>query len=241
MCTLLLRVDPVAAWPVQVGAIRDEFVDRAWDPPARHWTGSWDRFIGGRDHAAGGTWLAVDPDPERPAVAALLNGFRRDPLPDGLPRPTRGTLALRVLAGEGLPVGAELEPYDRFHVVLATLDRQEVWSWDGEALAHHELGPGSHIVVNAGLDAEIDPLVPHFLPLLEAVEPADGSGWGSWPELLTGDGLLPDDEAALVVAKEIEGRRYGTTSGTLVALAPGTTRHAFTPDPADAGSWRPVG
>ncbi|MDQ2650684.1 MAG: NRDE family protein [Actinomycetota bacterium] len=241
MCTLLLRVEPAARWPVQVGAIRDEFVERSWDPPAQHWPEPWARFVGGRDHTAGGTWLAVDPSPERPAVAALLNGFRRDPLPDGGARPTRGTLALRVLAGEGLPDGEALEPYDRFHVVLATRARQEVWTWDGDALHHRDLDPGVHIVVNAGLDDYVDPLVPHFLPLLEAVDAADDQGWGGWPGLLTGDGLAGDHEAALIVAKDIEGRRYGTTSGALVAIgADGQVRYDFSADPADPAAWEPV-
>jgi hypothetical protein len=95
--------------------------------------------------------------------------------------------------------------------------------------------------VNAGLDDYVDPLVPHFLPLLEAVDPADEHGWGSWPALLTGDGLAGDHEAALIVAKDIEGRRYGTTSGALVALgADGRVRYDFSADPVDPGSWQRV-
>ena len=240
MCTVLLRVDPAARWPLQLGAIRDEFVARAWDPPGRHWPAPWDHFVGGRDQTAGGTWLAVDPSPTRPAVAALLNGFRRDPPPDGEVRPTRGVLALRALAGDGLPSGDALEPYDRFHLLLATVDRQELWSWDGEALAHVVLDGGAHIVVNAGLDALVDPLVPHFQPLLEALDPADldDAGWGAWPHLLTGDGLAGDDERALLVSKEIDGRTYGSTSGALVTLAhDGLLRYGFTATPADPTSW----
>jgi hypothetical protein len=241
VCTVLLRAEPGARWPLQLGAIRDEFVERAWDPPARHWPHPWDGYVGGRDRTAGGTWLAVDPSRRRPAVAAVLNGFRRDPLPDGRPRPTRGVLVLRALAGEGLPDRPALEDYDRFHLLLATVERQELWTWDGDALTHHELEPGSHIVVNAGLDDYIDPLVPHFLPALEAVTPIDGAGWGGWPELLTGDGLPGDDERALVVRKEIEGRVYGTTSAALVALSDdGVLRYDFTATPAEPSSWRSV-
>jgi hypothetical protein len=40
--------------------IRDEFVGRPWQPPARHWPGS--PLIGGLDEQAGGTWLAVHPE-----------------------------------------------------------------------------------------------------------------------------------------------------------------------------------
>jgi hypothetical protein len=98
-------------------------------------------------------------------------------------------------------------------------------------------------VVNAGLDAHDDPLVPHYAPQLAAVaEPdLDAGSWGGWPDVLSGGGLPGDDPRALVVAKEVDGRAYGTTSGALVALgAHGRVRYEFTATPADASSWEAV-
>lgn len=243
MCTALLRIDPGSPWPVLMGAVRDEFVERLWDPPAHHWPGPWAGFVGGRDRTAGGTWLAVDPRSDRPAVAAVLNGGRRDPLPDGAPRPTRGELVLRLLAGHGVPTGPELAAYDRFHLLLATVRRHELWSWDGDALVHRVLEPGPHLAVNQGLDVTSDPLVPHLAPALAAVDAPDpGAGeWGGWLELLTGGGLPGDDERALIVDKEIEGHPYGSTSAALVALAAdGRVRYDFTATPTVPSSWRQV-
>src|SRR5438874_9866072 len=114
MCTVLLRFTPGSATPLVLGAVRDEFVDRAWDPPAAYWG---DRLLGGRDRTAGGTWLAADPD--RPAVAAVLNGVRLPPPEDGT-RPSRGGLPLAVLRGEPLPEPATLRRFDGFHLVLGT-------------------------------------------------------------------------------------------------------------------------
>lgn len=232
MCTVLLRFAPGERWPVLIGAIRDEFADRAWDPPDHHWDGPFRHLLGGRDRLAGGTWLAVDPD--RPAVAALLNGLRRPPPDDG-PRPTRGDLALQILTTGELP--SDLGRFDRFHLLLATIDRVQLWTWDAEALHHVDLDPGTHIVVNAGLDTDADPLVPHFAPLLAAV----GTEPGAWTQLLAGDGLDPADERALVVGKELDGRRYASTSATLVALSPEGVRYDFTATPADPSSWYEVG
>lgn len=232
MCTVLLRLSPDGPWPVLLGAIRDEFVERTWDPPAHHWPEPWADLVGGRDHVAGGTWLAVDP--ERRTVAALLNGAPLDPPVDGLPRPTRGDLALRALAGEGVP--EDLSRYARFHLLRAGLDGGELWTWDGEALTHAVLDDGDHLIVNAGLDTDADPLIPHFRPLLASL-PSEPSAWHG---LLAGDDLEPGDVRALVVRKVIDERTYGTTSGALIALGRDEVRYDFTATPADPTSWRPV-
>jgi hypothetical protein len=69
MCTVVLLRRPGEAWPVFIGANRDEKLDRAWDPPAAWWR---DRpgVVGGRDREAGGTWMAAN---AAGVVAAVLN------------------------------------------------------------------------------------------------------------------------------------------------------------------------
>jgi hypothetical protein len=228
MCTVLLRFRPDAAWPLLVAAVRDEFLERPWDPPGRHWGPD---LVGGRDRTAGGTWLAVRP--ERPAVAALLNGVRL-PAPASGTRPSRGGLPLAALRGE-LP--ADLTPYDGFHLLLGTRSSLIVWSWDGVEVVRRELDPGDHILVNLGVDAADDPLVPHFAPLLAALDDPPLAGadtaaaWGDWVSLLAGDGLAPDDPRALLVRREFEGRLYGSGSASLVAIGADVVRYDFTPTP----------
>jgi hypothetical protein len=240
VCTVLLRFAPGSRWPLLLAAVRDEFADRPWDPPGRYWTGPAGRLVGGRDRVAGGTWLAVDPR-ER-ALAAVLNG-----VPLGIPagvRHSRGGLPLAALTAGRLP---DLAGYDRFHLLRAGLDRVEVWSWDGTEVGHQKLDPGDHIVVNAGVDAPGDPLVPHFLPLLRAAAdpdprpgPPPAQAWGDWLRLLGGDGLDPGDPRALVVRRAVGDRTFASTSATLVALAPHAVRCDFTADPGPAASWREV-
>ncbi len=247
MCTVLLRFAPDAPWPVLLAAVRDEFADRPWDPPAAHWGEGCAHLLGGRDRAAGGTWLAVDPSPTRPAVAAVLNGRRLPPLADGTARPTRGTLALETLTSAASLSSDALADYDGFHLVRATLTEVEVWSWDTEALSHRVLDPGDHLAVNLGVDTAEDPLVPHFRPLLAATpSPPLRPGaftheaWGEWTVLLQGDGLDPTDPRALLVHREIEGRTYRSTSASLVALSSDAVRYDFTAQPTDPGAWREV-
>jgi hypothetical protein len=238
MCTVLLRFQPDATWPLVLGAIRDELLDRAWDPPGRYWG---DALLGGRDRLAGGTWLAVDPDAS--AVSLVLNGV---PPSASLTR-SRGDLPLRALAGAGLP--DDLSGYASFHLVLGTPDAVQVWSWDGIGLRERLLEPGDHLLVNLGVDADTDPLVPHFRPLLaKAADPslegdATAQAWGDWVELLAGDGLAGDDPRALIERRRFGDHTYGSTSASLVALRPGGLRYDFTALPGQtepAADWRPV-
>ncbi|MEN3306429.1 MAG: hypothetical protein V7603_2631 [Micromonosporaceae bacterium] len=260
MCTVLLRYAPGARWPVLVAAVRDEFVGRAWDPPAAHWGGA---LLGGRDRVAGGTWLAVDPTGV--ALAAVLNGVRLPP-PEGGGRPSRGGLPLAALRHEELPDHARVRGYDGFHLVRAAPAGAQpapvsgggghrrrppggvgVLSWDGQALRERRLDPGDHVIVNRGPDAPDDPVVAHFLPLLAATASPDPTGarstvdaWGDWVTLAAGDGLDPATPGALLVRREYAGRAYGTTSVSLVALAPGAVRYDFSGAPWARDAWRPV-
>lgn len=59
MCTVLLRLDPAADWPLLLAAVRDEVTDRPWEPPGEYWPQEAPGLVGGRDRLAGGTWLAV--------------------------------------------------------------------------------------------------------------------------------------------------------------------------------------
>jgi uncharacterized protein with NRDE domain len=241
VCTVLLRLTPDSAWPLVLAAVRDEFIDRAWDPPAAFWPDT-PAVVGGRDRTGGGTWLAVHPD--RPAVAALLNGARLDPPTTGV-RPSRGGLVLAALAGQRDFDATSLAGYDGFHLVLGEPDGVTVWSWDGVSVRRQELAPGNHIIVNGGVDTVDDPLVPHFAPLLAALpDPAPLTGdtaqaWGSWVELLAGDHLSGDDPRALLVRISRADRTYGSSSASLIALGRRGVRFDFTATPADP-AWYPV-
>jgi hypothetical protein len=237
MCTVLLRFQPSARWPLLVAAVRDEFLERPWDPPAAHWPAN-SSIVGGRDRTAGGTWLAVDR--AGPGLAAVLNGAR---LPPSADRPSRGGLPLAALTGS-LP--GSYDGYDGFHLVTGTPSTVEVLSWDGATAVRRALTPGDHIVVNEGVDTLSDPLVPHFAPLFGALaSPTDltadstEAAWGAWVEFLRGDGLPVDDPRALIIRHEHEGHLYGTGSLALVALAPHAARYDFSGTPLDP-SWTVV-
>ncbi len=147
----------------------------------------------------------------------------------------------------GIADAAALARYDGFHLLRADRTMVEVWSWDGVELAYQKLEPGDHILVNLGPDADADPLVPHFRPLLAATATpplGDAHGtaaaWEGWVELLRGGDLELTDERGLIIEHEFDGRRYGSTSASLVALgADGRVRYDFTAAPATP-AWSQV-
>jgi hypothetical protein len=252
MCTVVIDVDPADPNPVLLAGIRDEFHDRAWIGPGRHWPDH-PGLIGGQDLVAGGTWLAAAPDV--PRVACILNG--RGALADARRRLSRGDLPLR-FAEDGSLAGVEYDRYDPFHLVCAGLDDVRIVSWNGVEAIEQTLPSGLHLIVNSGLEGQ-DPTegpgsqdmnarLEHFRPLLQrAPRPAPGEqadtaeAWGSWLPLIDGDGLLVDDQRALVLRREFGGKAWGTTSVSLVALRrEGGLRYDFSATPGVAEAWRRV-
>jgi Transport and Golgi organisation 2 len=247
MCTAIVSVDP--AGPVLLAGVRDELVDRAWEPPGQHWPDH-PGLIGGRDLQAGGTWLAVAPAARR--VACVLNA-RGQATPEGS-RQTRGVLPLRA-ADHGKLEGAGLAVFDPFLLIIAEPGRAVLCSWDGVEFGERELPAGLHMVVNSGLDSELRDARDHeqdrlayYLPRLRAAprplpRPGDPvpQAWGAWLPLLEGDGLGPEDPRALIVRRDLgDGRIWGTTSISLVALSHAGVRYDFIAAPGDRDAWRPV-
>jgi Transport and Golgi organisation 2 len=92
--------------------------------------------------------------------------------------------------------------------------------------------------------ARIDHFVSRFQAALRP-EPRPGlslpQAWGQWLPLVNGDNLGTDDLRALIVRRDLgEGRIWGTTSISLVALATGWVRYDFTGEPGRPSAWQSV-
>lgn len=119
MCSLVILRRPGHAWPVLIGANRDELVERPWRPPGRHWP---DRpeTVAGLDELAGGSWFGVN---DHGVVAAILN--RVGSLGPAQDKRSRGELVLEALehaeATAAAAALAELDPaaYRPFNLVIA--------------------------------------------------------------------------------------------------------------------------
>ena len=260
MCTVVVSLAPEAPVPLLLLGVRDEFTGRPWRRPARHWAATeWAPLIGGLDEQAGGTWLAVHPEQSR--VGCILNGRGEFAPPDR--RRSRGELPLRA-AAEGQAALKELYQapetlarYDPFYLVCADLTAVLMLSWDGTTPGLVELGPATHVLTNAGhmyppgrdnLQKPPDEKAARFGPKFAALRPSGdpdatlAGAWGDWLALAAGDGLAATEPGAIIVRRELpDGRIYGSTSVTLVALAAdGRLRYDFQPDPQAGGDWYPV-
>ena len=251
MCTVVVSLAPTEPMPLLLLGFRDELTGRPWQPPARHWPGS--PLVGGRDEQAGGTWLAVHP--QIPRVACILNA--RGPQAPPSTRRSRGELPLRAAAeGQSALQAMHQDPralarYEPFLLICADLSSALMLSWDGQRAALESLEPDiTHVITNAGHtypstreDAKAERFGPRFAAHRPDADPAATikDAWGDWLTLAGGDGLSDTDPAAIVVRQELpDGRVYGTTSVSLVALGAGGLRYDFQPVPADPTTWYPV-
>ena len=229
MCTVVVSLDPTARMPLLLVGIRDEMLDRPWLPPGRHWPEL--PVTGGQDKQAGGTWLAVHP--AIPRVASVLNG-RGQAAPEPF-RKSRGDLPLLAAAG-GRPAVDRLDPgaYDPFHLVVADTWSVEMLSWDGVRVTRTSLNPGTHMITNMGADSA-EPKTGYFADRFAATRPDPNPdeddparAWGAWWALADGDGLPETDSRAIRVRRLLpEGRLWGTSSVSLVALSGAGTRYDF--------------
>jgi hypothetical protein len=115
-------------------------------------------------------------------------------------------------------------------------------SWDGQRAHYADLAPGPHILTNAG-QGQHDPKAAYFGPRFAASwRPADPETTiKEWRALAAGDGIPLTDPAAIIARRELpDGRIWGSTSVTLVALGTQGIRYDFQPAPGDPAAWYSV-
>lgn len=146
MC-ILVAVSQVGEAPLVIAGNRDERLERPAD--AMVVLRDEPRTIGGRDHTAGGTWMAVN---EHGVVAGLTN----QPLPDG-PDPakrSRGELPLSLTGGRRATEVVEAFRFgDHNPAWLLVGDRTSLFLLDTAEESVTELPPGVHVLENRALGA----------------------------------------------------------------------------------------
>jgi hypothetical protein len=269
VCTVVISLAPAEPMPLLLLGFRDEYTGRPWQPPARHWPGS-PLVGGRDEQAGGTWLAVHPQIPRvacilnaRGAQAPPQTRHSRGELP--LRAGAEGQQVLKDLHDDL----SALARYDPFLLICADLSSALMLSWDGIRAALENLEPDqTHVITNAGhtyppapeptpeqapaqapeqAPAQTDVKAGYFGPKFAAHRPdADPAAtikdaWGDWLTLADGDGLSDTDPAAIVVRHELpDGRVYGTTSVSLVALGAHALRYDFQPVPADPTTWYPV-
>ncbi len=246
MCTLVVLHRPGHPWPLLLAANRDEMLERAWDAPGAHWP-QLPGVIGGRDHLAGGTWLAIN---RAGVVAAVLN--RQGSLGPKLGKRSRGELPLLALAEDTAEAAAavitrlDAGEWRRFNMVIA--DRSGAFFIRGLATGapHAErlgpgLGPGlvpGLVMVTARDPNDLSsPRVARHLPrLAAAAAPVPPDDWESWRTILADRSGAVESQFNIVPQGG-----FGTVCSSLIALsARGAPIWLFAPGPPDSAAFSPV-
>src|SRR4029453_18664383 len=111
MCSVVILFRPDHAWPLILGANRDEMANRPWEPPARYWP---DRpnVVAGLDKLAGGSWAGLNDEGVVVGVMTRMNTLGPQP-----GRRSRGELVLEALdhADAAAAVQGPRAPQPRAH------------------------------------------------------------------------------------------------------------------------------
>ncbi|HEY6556086.1 MAG TPA: NRDE family protein [Polyangiaceae bacterium] len=249
MCTLIVLHRPEHAWPVLIGANRDEMLDRPWHPPGRHWPDQ-PRVIAGLDELAGGSWFGLN---DGGVAAGIMN--RRATLGPAAGKRSRGELVLDALAHDRARAAADAlsrldaPAYRAFNLVVADSEGA-YWLRHTDAPAAHievtTLPPGLSMLTAYDLNDETSARIRRYLPRLRAarVPDPDRGDWADWQAVLSSresdvNGL---QEGAMNVVTELG---FGTVSSLLVALPARARKGAkpkflFAAGPPDRTSFEDV-
>lgn len=235
MCLVALALGMSARFPVVLASNRDEYFDRA-TAPLDWWTpaGCDRRVLGGRDLAAGGTWLGLEPGGRFALVTNVRDPGRNDPRAR-----SRGELVTRWLC-DGADFARfwrtlDAAAYNGFNLVAADL-RGGAWTWGSNAgtVESHALLPGVYGLSNAGLDTPWPKVTRLKARLAAAVQAhahdgatVDALGADLFDALLdptqADDRDLPATGVSLALERQLSSAfirtpdgRYGTRCSTLV-------------------------
>jgi hypothetical protein len=233
VCTVVCRQSTDDRFPVQILALRDELVSRAFDLPDAWWPEQ-PRVVGGRDRRAGGSWCVSDVDTG--VTAVVLNRPERRFADGGAP--SRGALPLAAVEhGSGWPDRVDVRGMASFNLVLAEPAGLRLWSFDGDELVAQDLASGTHLVTplgrNAGLDARFERAGADQDQALSA--PVD-QVWGDWLSVLR-EATPGPDPAGLLVRRAVDGDSFETVFGQFIAARPGTLRLDYVRDPGAGDPW----
>ena len=225
MCTVVILRRPGDAWPLIIGANRDEMLNRPWWPPARHWPDRPD-VVAGLDELGGGTWQGLNDHGVTAAVLNRVGSLGPDPN-----KRSRGELVLEALdhadASSAAAALAALDgnAYRSFNLVVADYTSAFWLRHDGGSrLFLDEVPAGLSMITAHDLNDLSSPRIRAYLPRFRGASPPDpGAGeWQAWEALLASQAPAGNGGPQAGMAIKAESMAsFGTVSSALIALPAG--------------------
>ncbi|MET0217323.1 MAG: NRDE family protein [Burkholderiales bacterium] len=191
MCLIVFAWRADRAFPLVLGANRDEFYERP-SLPAAFWPERGD-LLAGRDLLKGGTWLGIT----RSGRFAAVTNYRQGNAQSGSPR-SRGDLVRNFLTGTVVPhaylaaVAAERSTFDGFNLLAG--DMHELFHFSNRSGDPQPVRAGVHGLSNALLDTPW-PKVRQAKAALSALLGADKNALIAGVFALLADRSRPPDDA----------------------------------------------
>jgi uncharacterized protein with NRDE domain len=227
MCSIILRVTDTG---ILIGANRDENLDRAWLPPARHWP-DLPSVIAGKDLSGGGTWMGLN---DSGVMAAVLN--REGTLGPAPGKRSRGELPLIALqeptAATATTKFTTLDAalYRSFNLVIA--DAAGAFFMRGLEHGQPEVSPltqGTWMITSGEPNDLRLPRIARHLPKFRT------AGAENWPALLADN--APPAASALNIPPDA--KNFGTVCSAVLNLPKtGAPSWLFSPGPAQRASYQ---
>jgi hypothetical protein len=244
---------PTHAWPLLLGANRDEMGNRPWKPPARHWPDRPD-VVAGLDQLAGGTWMGLN---DTGVVVCILNRYGSlGPAPG---KRSRGELVLEALdhadATDAATALRDIDPqaYRPFNMIIA--DNRDAW-WltlrqDATDMHLERIPEGYSMFTAHERNDPSDARIGAYLPRFEAAPPPDpdADDWRSWKTLLGATDTSVQGAAPTTAMSFKTDTGFGTSSSSLLALPSIEAAHGenkirpvwlFAPGPPESVPFAPV-
>ena len=242
---------PDHAWPLILGANRDEQTGRPWQPPGRHWPDRPD-VIAGLDEQAGGSWMGFN---DFGVVACILN--RRGTLGAADGKRSRGEIVLDALDHQDAIEAADAlshldgQAFRGFNLLLAD-NRDAYWlkldAPESGRVEVSEIPDGLSMLTAGDLNDAGSPRIQAFLPKFRSAPfPDPGTDdWSSWPALMASGPENGSPMAAMCFSTETG---FGTSSSALLALPavdgglqdpPQHPKWLFAAGPPDTAPYDPV-
>ena len=219
MCILFISRKKNSNWPILIAANRDEFFNREFSAPGKHWE-KFPYIYAGKDKKAGGSWLGIN---KYGICVAILN--RRTSLKNSINLESRGNLVIHALKFK-LALEAKnkiIESFEKkyrfFNLFISDIKNSYLIKYDNFKLETFSIPYGNSIIDNLDLNDK-NSIRQSFnknkFDHASFPEP-EKNKFDAWKKLLLSKSPNIDGKIASIYVKDRH-NNYGTVCSSIIGL-----------------------